>query len=128
MIASFIPHVFIGGSSLVSALNAGLSVTVVITRAQQGLPAAGTEPREIPVPHIKTPMGALPGVSELPVRKEMPDVMVMNDGTRVTASWQWQKRREEMRKILQYYAVGQMPPPGNVKGKELRSETCAGSA
>jgi len=112
------------GLSIIPALIAGLSVSVVITPAQQGLPAAGTEPPEIPVPHIKTPMGTLPGVGELPVRREMPDVMVMKDGTRVTTPRQWQKRREEMRKILQYYAVGQMPPPpGNVQGKELRSET-----
>ena len=84
----------------------------------------GPDPREIPVPRIKTPMGALPGVAELPVRKEMPDVMVMKDGTRVTTRAQWAKRREEMKRILEYYAVGQMPPaPGNVKGQELQSET-----
>lgn len=69
-------------------------------------------------------MGVLPGVNELPVRKDMPDVMVMNDGTKVTNRRQWEKRRQEMRRILSYYAVGQMPPaPGNVKGHELKSET-----
>jgi hypothetical protein len=53
----------------------------------------------------------------------MPDVLVMNDGTKVTTKQQWEKRREEMRKILSYYAVGQMPPaPGNVKGREVNSE------
>ena len=53
----------------------------------------------------------------------MPDVMVMNDGTRVTTRQQWQKRREEMKRILAWYAVGQMPPaPGNVKGTEVKSE------
>jgi hypothetical protein len=50
--------------------------------------------------------------------------MVMNDGTKVTSRRQWEKRREEMKRILAYYAVGQMPPaPGNVKGKEVKSET-----
>jgi hypothetical protein len=54
----------------------------------------------------------------------MPDVLTMNDGTRVTNARQWERHREEMRKILAWYAVGQMPPaPGNVKGKEVRSET-----
>jgi hypothetical protein len=60
----------------------------------------------------------------LSVRKEMPDVMVMNDGKRVASQRQWKKRWEELKRILEYYAVGQMPPPpGNMKGKELQSET-----
>jgi hypothetical protein len=54
----------------------------------------------------------------------MPDVMVMENGKRVTSQKQWKKRREEMKRILEYYAVGTMPPPpGNVKGKKIRSET-----
>jgi hypothetical protein len=78
---------------------------------------------EIPLPPIHTRLGALPGVNELPVHKEMPDVLVMNDGSRVTTKQQWEKRRLEMRRILSYYAVGQMPPPpGNVKGREVSSE------
>ncbi|MDX1981746.1 MAG: hypothetical protein SFV51_15865, partial [Bryobacteraceae bacterium] len=39
---------------------------------------------------------------------------------------QWRKRREEIKRILSYYAVGQMPPPpGNVKGVTLKSELVA---
>jgi len=84
----------------------------------------GPDPHEIPVPRIETPFKRLPGVNDLPVRKDLPDVMVMNDGTRVTTRAQWNMRRQEMRRILAYYAVGQMPPaPGNVKGKELKAET-----
>ncbi len=84
---------------------------------------SGPDPREIPVPPIKTAMGTLPGVNELPVRREMPDVMVMNNGKKVANHRQWQKRREEMKRILANYAIGQMPPaPGNVKGKEVQSE------
>ena len=83
----------------------------------------GPDPREIPVPRIAAPLGTLPGVNELPTRADMPDVMVMNDGTRVTTRGQWEARRQEMRRILSYYAVGQMPPaPGNVKGREIHSE------
>ena len=83
----------------------------------------GPDPREIPVPRIGTPLGTLPGVNELPARAAMPDVMVMNDGTRVATRRQWEARRQEMRRILSYYAVGQMPPvPGNVKGLEIHSE------
>jgi hypothetical protein len=81
------------------------------------------DPREIPVPRIKTPLGTLPGVAELPVRKDLPDVLVMNGGNRITNRRQWEMRREEMKRILSYYAIGQMPPaPGNVKGKEVKSE------
>src|SRR5882757_1863547 len=84
----------------------------------------GPDPKEIPLPPIKTAAAPLPGVNELPVRAEMPDVMMMNDGTKVTTPAQWAKRREEMKRILSYYAVGQMPPPpGNVKGTELKAET-----
>ncbi len=56
----------------------------------------------------------------------MPDVLVMNDGTRVTTARQWPARRQEMRRILSYYAVGQMPPPpGNVTGRESSPSSCS---
>lgn len=94
------------------------------TAAGQSAPSSGPDPNEIPIPEIKTDMGKMPGVNELPVRAEMPDPMVMNDGTRVTTPEQWKKRREEIRRTLEYYAVGEMPPaPGNVKGTEEASAT-----
>lgn len=84
---------------------------------------SGPDPREIPVPRIETALGTLPGLNDLPVRRELPDVMVMNDGKKVTTRAQWERRREEMKRILAYYAVGTMPPPpGNVKGREMKSE------
>jgi hypothetical protein len=84
---------------------------------------AGPDPREIPVPRIATKLGTLPGVTELPARPAMPDVLVTDAGARVTTRRQWAARRAEMRRILSYYAVGQMPPPpGNVKGREIQSE------
>jgi len=96
-----------------------IAIGVCLATAQD----SGPDPKEIPIPKIKTPLGTLPGVKDLPVRNEMPDVMVMNDGTKVTTRAQWDKRREEMKRILSYYAVGQAPPPpGNVKGKEIKSE------
>jgi hypothetical protein len=112
-------------SVLIAAiLYLGLSMHWGMTGAQETAPTAGPDPREIPVPRIKTALGTLPGVRELPVRKEMPDVMIMNDGKKVAGRQQWKMRREEMKRILEYYAIGQMPPPpGNVKGKELPSET-----
>jgi len=103
----------------------GLTLTLLLgfaasAMAQPSDPVSGPDPGEIPVPPIKTAMGTLPGVYELPTRPEMPDVMTMNDGTRVTTIAQWQTRREEMKRLLEYYAVGQMPPPpGNVKGRVI---------
>jgi hypothetical protein len=71
--------------------------------------------REIPVPRIRTSLGELPGPKALPLRVGMPEVLVMNDGRRVTSPEMWARRREEMRQTLSYYAVGLMPPPpGNV--------------
>ena len=92
--------------------------------AQDAAPANGPDPREIPIPRIQTPIGTLPGVDKLPVHPDLPDVLVMNNGKKVTTAAQWKQRREEMKRILAYYAVGQMPPPpGNVKGTEMKSET-----
>jgi hypothetical protein len=109
---------------MAAILCLGLGMVWGIAGAQETGPTAGPDPREIPVPRIKTSLGTQPGVRELPVRKEMPDAMVMNNGKKVASQRQWKKRREEMKRILEYYAVGQMPPsPGNVKGKEARSET-----
>src|SRR5262252_4046084 len=65
-----------------------------------------------------------PEVKDLPVRKEMPDVMTMWEGTKVTTPEQWRKRREEMKRILEFYELGRCPPaPGNVSGEELQSQT-----
>ncbi|MBN1576186.1 MAG: T9SS type A sorting domain-containing protein [Chitinispirillaceae bacterium] len=55
-------------------------------------------------------------VKNLPIIKEMPDPLTMNDGTEVTTPEQWRTRRREMIQILEDYEYGHMPPPpGNVK-------------
>ena len=61
-------------------------------------------------------------MKDLPVRKEMPDAMTMDDGTKVTTVAQWRQRREEMKAILEHYELGHAPPPpGNVSGQDLKS-------
>jgi len=69
-------------------------------------------------------------VTNLPVRPEMPDVMVMSDGTKVTTVKQWRRRREEMKQILEFYELGHAPPPpGNVSGQVRQScSVLAGAA
>jgi (4-O-methyl)-D-glucuronate---lignin esterase len=86
--------------------------------------SAGPDPREIPLPPIATSQGTLPSVNELPVRKELPDVLANADGSNVTSATDWPQRRAEIKRVLEYYAVGQSPPPpGNVKGLEISSES-----
>ena len=106
---------------------AGLGV-VLHGQAPTGEPAAKVilprpDPKEIPLPVIKTSQKPMPGVDQLPNRPEMPDVMTLNNGQKVKTPKQWEQRKAEMVKTLEWYAVGQAPPPpGNVKGKEISSE------
>ena len=89
------------------------------------LPGA-PDPNDIPVPPIKTSMPTMPGVDQLPNRPQMPDVMTLDNGKKVKTIAQWNERREQMKRILEYYAVGQAPPPpGNVKGHEISSQMLA---
>jgi len=100
-----------------------LAVTAAAVHAQSQVIPPRPDPKEIPVPPIATAMKKMPGVNELPNRPEMPDVLTMNNGKKVTTAAQWKLRRAQVRQILEYYAVGQAPPPpGNVKGHEVRSE------
>ena len=66
-----------------------------------------------------------PDVNDLPVQTNLPDAMTMLDGAKVTTAKQWQQRREEIKAILEYYELGHAPPPpGNVKGKVMKSQDC----
>jgi hypothetical protein len=92
-------------------------------QTQSRADAARPDPKEIPVPPIAIAMRPMPGVDKLPDRPEMPDVLTMSDGKKVTTAEQWKRRREEMKRILEYYAVGLAPPaPGNVRGHEVSSQ------
>ena len=94
--------------------------TAALTAGLWGLPSVS----QVPVPAISSPLGSMPGIGDLPARPAMPEVMVMNDGRKVTSVEHWKQRREEMKRLLQYYATGAMPPaPGNVKGRALKSKT-----
>ena len=81
------------------------------------------------IPFARAVPSALPEVKDLPVRKEMPEVMMMSDGTRVTSVAQWRQRREEMKEILEHYELGHAPPPpGNVSGQDIESHSVLGGA
>jgi hypothetical protein len=66
----------------------------------------------------------MPAVQDLPVRTAMPDPLTMVDGKKVTTAAEWRQRREEMKRILEEYEFGHMPPPpGNVTGQEVERRT-----
>jgi len=61
---------------------------------------------------------SFPPVSELPLRPETPDPLVMVDGTPVTSKKEWfEKRRPELKALFQHYMYGWFPPPVKVTGK-----------
>ena len=52
-----------------------------------------------------------PPPSELPVRPELPDPLVMLDGTKVATRADWEnKRRPELKALFQHYMYGRLPP------------------
>jgi hypothetical protein len=107
--------------SLIRAI-VSLTAAAAILSGQQTA-TTRPDPQEIPIPPIAISMPPMPGVDKLPDRPEMPDVLTMNNGQKVASAAQWKRRREEMKLILEYYAVGQAPPPpGNVKGHEVSSQ------
>ncbi len=70
------------------------------------------------------PAGAvdLPEVEKLPVIKELPDPFRFLDGSRVTTRAEWEQRRSELKRIIQHYSYGHMPPaPENVTAEKLSS-------
>lgn len=80
-------------------------------------------------PKLGAAITSFPEVKDLPVRPEMPDVMTMADGTRVTTLEQWRERREEMKAILEHYELGHAPPPpGNVSGRDVEARAVLGGA
>src|ERR1700732_5355950 len=58
----------------------------------------------------------LPPIDKLPSHPELPDPLVMLDGTRVATKEDWlQKRRPELKNLFQHYMYGYFPPrPDNL--------------
>lgn len=104
---------------------------LVLTVAVSGVSAQTPPPPapRVPVPPIATSLGTLSGVADLPLRPELPDVLTRADGRKVSSPEQWTQRREEMRRLLMYYATGAMPPaPGNVVGRVIEEAPVLGGA
>ncbi|HEV2969666.1 MAG TPA: acetylxylan esterase [Pirellulales bacterium] len=64
-----------------------------------------------------------PEVDKLPARAEMPDPLVMLDGTRVTTVEQWNERRKpELKALFQHYMYGEMPPAPQITSGVWRTD------
>ncbi|MBI5092017.1 MAG: hypothetical protein HZB26_06175 [Candidatus Hydrogenedentes bacterium] len=72
------------------------------------------------VPADENSAAAFPEVDALPELKDLPDLFLMRDGTRVTSREDWGKRRRELIELLLHYEYGHMPPaPGDVVAEEV---------
>jgi (4-O-methyl)-D-glucuronate---lignin esterase len=64
-----------------------------------------------------------PPVDQLPDRPEMPDPLVLLDGSRVTTKEQWtEKRRPELKALIQHYMYGYLPDPLPATAKVERTD------
>ena len=63
------------------------------------------------------PAAELPPPDQLPEQANLPDPLVMRDGTKVTTKEEWEtKRKPELKELFQHYMYGQLPPaPEQVK-------------
>jgi hypothetical protein len=68
---------------------------------------------------LSSAAAAFPHVGDLPERPELPDPLVMLDGTKVTTKDEWfAKRRPELKALFQHYMYGELPPaPREVRAK-----------
>ena len=64
-----------------------------------------------------------PAPKDLPKHAELPDPLVMFDGTKVTTKEQWtEKRRPELKALFQHYVYGTIPPAMKVSAKVLHED------
>jgi hypothetical protein len=67
--------------------------------------------------------GGFPEVSMLPAHPDLPDPLVMLDGSRVTTREQWfNKRRPELKELFQHYMYGYLPAPEKIEAKLERED------
>jgi hypothetical protein len=62
-----------------------------------------------------------PDVSELPVRVEMPSPLVTEDGRQIQSVTEWSARRQEMKRVLEHYAIGHQGPARSMNSLGCRT-------
>lgn len=64
-----------------------------------------------------------PDPAKLPANPNLPDPLVMLDGTKVTTAKDWEsKRRPELKQLFQHFMYGTLPPPAKVEAKVLHED------
>lgn len=64
----------------------------------------------------------LPNPDALPSRPELPDPLVMLDGTPVRTAEDWnEKRRPELLRLFQHYEYGYLPPSGQIEAQVTKT-------
>jgi hypothetical protein len=67
-----------------------------------------------------------PPAEKLPDRSDLPDPLVMLDGTRITTVRDWnEKRRPELKKLFEHYMYGTMPKPVAIRATVEREDANA---
>src|SRR5262245_39476026 len=65
----------------------------------------------------------MPDPDKLPAVKDLPDPLVLLDGTRVKTADDWaKKRRPELHRLFQHYMYGELPAPRKVKAKVVHED------
>jgi type 1 glutamine amidotransferase len=68
----------------------------------------------------------MPDPDKLPANKDLPDPLVMLDGSRVKTADDWaNKRRPELKKLFQHYMYGELPRPRAVQAKVVHEDAKA---
>jgi hypothetical protein len=110
-------------------VTAGFRSALLAVLACAAVTLAAQAPPQIAVPAVATTLPSMPGVDVLPAVESLPDVLRTSSGSRVRGPAEWRARREEMKQVLLYYAVGRVPPPpGNVSGSVVKRAALAGGA
>ena len=86
-----------------------------------GLACAGSTST---APNSANGTASFPAVEKLPSQSNLPDPLLMLDGSRVTTEKQWfEQRRPELKSLFQHYMYGYLPPaPRNIRATEHRVE------
>jgi hypothetical protein len=76
---------------------------------------------------INQATGDFPQIDKLPANPDLPDALVMLDGTKVSTREQWfAKRRPELKELFQHFMYGYLPPiPKKVTAKVEREDSKA---
>jgi glucuronyl esterase-like protein len=75
-----------------------------VNMTQPAHPSAASVTATPPAAHLASP-------DELPNIPELPDPFLFLDGSRVRTASDWQRRRSELKELIQFYEYGHMPPP-----------------